>query len=373
MAPQRDAEVMNGDGQCGEELLAAQAHIWNHIFNFISTMSLKCAVQLNIPEIIHNHPQKPITLAQLVQALQIPETKSIYLYRLMRILVHSRFFGIERIQETAEEQVEEEGYVLTLSSKLLRKNHPVSMSLYLLCLSDPIMVTPCHFLSDWFKKTDELITPFEATQGMPFWKYFGDNQESGKLFDKSMACDAKMVMSIVLKECKMKFEGIMSLVDVGGGTGTVARVIAEAVPGVKCTVLDLPHVVGTLQGSKNLEFVSGDMFESIPSADVALLKSIMHDWSDDECVMILKRCKEAIPSKEAGGKVIIIDMVVDDKNKNHYESTETQLFFDMLMMVLITGKERTETEWKKLFSDAGFTGYTITPILGLRSFIEVLP
>ncbi|KAK9285262.1 hypothetical protein L1049_024452 [Liquidambar formosana] len=56
--------------------------------------------------------------------------------------------------------------------------------------------------------------------------------------------------------------------------------------------------------------------------------------------------------------------------KNHKgdeESMETQLFFDMLMMVLVTGRERNEREWAKLFSDAGFTHYKITPILGLSA------
>ncbi|KAJ0110659.1 hypothetical protein Patl1_02358 [Pistacia atlantica] len=56
------------------------------------------------------------------------------------------------------------------------------------------------------------------------------------------------------------------------------------------------------------------------------------------------------------------------------ESTETQLCFDMLMMSLFnTGKERSVEEWKKLFLEAGFTHYTITPILGLRSLIELCP
>ena len=54
---------------------------------------------------------------------------------------------------------------------------------------------------------------------------------------------------------------------------------------------------------------------------------------------ILKRCREAIPSKENGGKVIIIDMIMM-KNQGDYKSIETQLFFDMLMMVLVTGRER---------------------------------
>ncbi|KAL7250647.1 hypothetical protein ACSBR1_012632 [Camellia fascicularis] len=73
---------------------------------------------------------------------------------------------------------------------------------------------------------------------------------------------------------------------------------------------------------------------------------IMHDWSDEECIKILKRCKEAIGSnKEKGGKLIIIDMKVENKKaRDHDESMETQLFFDMLMMILLTGRERTEQE-----------------------------
>ncbi|KAH7533246.1 hypothetical protein FEM48_Zijuj04G0109900 [Ziziphus jujuba var. spinosa] len=99
---------------------------------------------------------------------------------------------------------------------------------------------------------------------------------------------------------------------------------------------------------------------------------ILHDWSDEESVKILKKCKEAITDKGKNGKVIIIDMMMENK-KGDEESIETQLFFDMMMMMLVTGKERTEKEWAKLFSDAGFNNYSITPILGLRSLIEVYP
>lgn len=102
---------------------------------------------------------------------------------------------------------------------------------------------------------------------------------------------------------------------------------------------------------------------------------ILHDWSDEESVRILKKCKEAIEANDnKNGKVIIIDMMVDNEEaKADDESYETQLFFDMLMMVLVTGRERNEKEWAKLFKDAGFSNYKITPILGLRSLIEVYP
>jgi trans-resveratrol di-O-methyltransferase len=89
-------------------------------------------------------------------------------------------------------------------------------------------------------------------------------------------------------------------------------------------------------------------------------------------VKILQRCKEAITRNNKKGKVIIIDMMIESQ-KGDEESTETQLFFDMLMMVLVSGKERNKKEWAKLFFDAGFSDYKITPVLGLRSLIEVYP
>ena len=87
---------------------------------------------------------------------------------------------------------------------------------------------------------------------------------------------------------------------------------------------------------------------------------------------ILKKCKEAIVSKGKEGKVIIIDMVIGNE-KGDNESVETKLFYDMEMMVLVTGKERNEKEWAKLIFSAGFSNYTITAVLGSRSLIEVYP
>ena len=88
---------------------------------------------------------------------------------------------------------------------------------------------------------------------------------------------------------------------------------------------------------------------------------------------ILEQCRKAITSKgdKKRGKVIIIDTVI--KDDDNYELIETQLFFDMQMMVLVNGRERDEKEWAKLFSEAGFNGYKITPGLGLMSIIEVYP
>ncbi|EXB67902.1 8-hydroxyquercetin 8-O-methyltransferase [Morus notabilis] len=305
-------------------------------------MSLKCAIQLGIPDAIYSHG-KPMTLSQLISAFPIHQNKkpdSHLIYRLMRILVNSGFFALQEVV-VGKTDLLEEGYVLTNASKLLLRDNPLS------------------------------VTPFLLL---------------GNLFNEAMASDARLVTSVVIDKCKSVFEGLESLVDLAGGTGTVAKAIADAFPHVACTVFDLPHVIADLQGSKNLKFVGGDMFDKIPPADAIFMKWILHDWSDEDCVKLLERCKVAITCKgNEKGKVILVDIVIveDQNNKdigydNHahdhdHQSYETQLFFDMLMMVLVRGRERKETEWAKLFLDAGFSTYKITPILGVKSLIEVFP
>lgn len=84
-------------------------------------------------------------------------------------------------------------------------------------------------------------------------------------------------------------------------------------------------------------------------------------------------CKEAIPSKVEGGKLIIIDAVVGAATNKHARTIETQLLLDLLMMNLVSGRERNECEWKNLFLSANFKDYKITHFLGLQSIIELYP
>lgn len=88
----------------------------------------------------------------------------------------------------------------------------------------------------------------------------------------------------------------------------------------------------------------------------------------------MKRCREAIPSKVEGGKLIIIEMIIED-SKIDKGRTETQLCWDMMMMTGGGGGgvERNKMAWEKLFLAAGFSDYKITHLLGLRSLIEVYP
>lgn len=97
---------------------------------------------------------------------------------------------------------------------------------------------------------------------------------------------------------------------------------------------------------------------------------MLHNWSDEDCVRILKQSKGAVSAGGPKGKVIIIDSVAGSATK---QSLEAQHLMDLCMMMLTTGEERDEDKWCKLFLNAGFTRYKISPILGSRSLIEVYP
>ncbi|KAL5998801.1 hypothetical protein ACLOJK_009749 [Asimina triloba] len=355
----------HGDGS--DEMLEAQAHVWNQIFQFINSMSLNCAVQLGIPDAIHRHGLEPMPLSQLAAALPINPAKAQHLGRLMRLLVHSGFFATQKIDATGRE-----GYVLTPSSRLLLTGTATTMSPFLLTMLDPVLVKPFQCLGNWFMGSDS--SAFQTANGVNFWEQATHNSELSSKLHHGLASDARLTMSAVVKDHGLLFQGLRSLIDVGGGTGIAAETIANAFPHLKCSVLDLPRVVASAPKRNNVSMIGGDMFESIPSADAVFLKRVLHDWSDDECVRILKKCKEAIPPGVKGGKVIILEVVVNKNINGDHKALETQLFFDLMILSCVpTGKERDENEWRKIFIDAGFTDYMITSMLGPQSIIEVYP
>ncbi|KAI5434988.1 putative O-methyltransferase 3 [Lathyrus oleraceus] len=308
-----------------------------------------------------------MSLSKLISSLPIHPSKSPYIYRLMRIMTHSGFFSQQSVTDN-ELEIE---YMLTDASRLLLKGNPMSVTPFVQAMLDPVLTNPWHQMSTWLKNEDS--SAFEITHGRYFWDYAAHDPIFNRLFNESMASDARLVSDLLIDKCKGVFDGLESLVDVAGGTGTMAKTLSKSFPQMECIVFDLPHVVDGLQGSHNLSYVGGDMFQEIPQAHAILLKWILHDWNDEQCVKILKKCKESLKNKGKDGKVIIIEMVLDNEKENVNESVETQLFFDMLMMILVVGKERNKREWINLISSAGFTDYKITPILGLRSIIEIYP
>ncbi|KAM0945327.1 putative O-methyltransferase domain, plant methyltransferase dimerization [Dioscorea sansibarensis] len=344
------------------EPLQAQSHALNLILGYFKSMSFKAAIDLGIADILHKHG-KPMSLAQLTTSLSIPTSKSDPFRRLMRALVHQGIFSTD--QET------QSLYSLTPTSQLLLPGSPTSITPFLRLIVNPTVSHPSYDLGSWFKSPEE--TPFELLHGKGIIEVAGEKPEFKRLLHEGKASYDGLVMDAVMRSCGDVFGGVESLVDVGGGTGAMAMAIKKAFPDMKCTVLDLPHVIQSKTEICGVGFVAGDMFESVPPASAAMLKWVFHDWSGEDCIKILRRCREAISNKDNGGKVIIIDTVVGATMNSHVNEVETQLLFDLLMLVTAKGKERNESEWRNIFSAAGFNHYKVTPLMALQSVIEVYP
>ncbi|XP_057751323.1 isoflavone 4'-O-methyltransferase-like [Arachis stenosperma] len=358
----------NGTSSSEEsELYHAQIHLYKHVYNWVSSMALKAVMELGVADVIHNHG-KPLTLSHLASQLNLHPSKVGALHRFLRLLTHNGFFAKTKLREGQEE---EDAYALTPPSKLLIKSKPTNLS--------PIVKGSLHWSSlnmwhsseKWFTEDKEQTMHETSSGGQSFWDFLNNNPDCIAMFQDAMAADSYM-FKIALKECRHVFENLGSIVDVGGGTGGVSKLIHQEFPQLKCTVFDQPEVVGNLKGDGNLNFVAGDMFKSIPSADAVLLKWILHDWNDEQALKILKNSKEAISERGKEGKVIIIDISIDETSDDK-ELIELKLDYDLVMLAMFNGKEREKKEWDKLIHEAGYSRYTITPICGFKSLIEVYP
>ena len=141
------------------------------------------------------------------------------------------------------------------------------------------------------------------------------------------------------------FSGIAHLCDIGGGHGyTLCNLLAKY-PSLHGTVLDLPSVVDNtellwadkLGVGDCCTYMAGDMFREVPPADAYMVKRVMHDWNDAECLQILSNAHRAAPRH---GRVFIMEAVVPSPDTPHFSK-----LFDIHMLVMLTGPERTTEKY----------------------------
>ncbi|XVF60486.1 hypothetical protein PTKIN_Ptkin08bG0051000 [Pterospermum kingtungense] len=349
-----------GSTDQAEAKLQGQAEIWQYAFSFVDSMALMCAVELRIADIIHSH-SAPITLSQIASSIEdSPSVNILSLERIMRLLVRRGVFTVHQQSDDGEIL-----YGPTHSSRWLLRGSELSLA-HIILLQKPIMSSWSYF-SQCVKEGG---TGFKKANGCEFWDYASQNAEFNTLVNKAMAEDSRIVSEAVIAGCKDGFNNIETLVDVGGGTGGMAAQIVKSYPHIKAINYDLPHVIKTAPPHDGVSHLGGDLFESIPNADAAFLKWILHDWSDKDCIRILKNCRKAIPEKT--GKLIIVDIVLQPDGNSRFED-DIGLWFDLLMLVAVGGRERTELEWKKLLEEGGFPTYKIIRTPALQSIIEAYP
>jgi hypothetical protein len=135
------------------------------------------------------------------------------------------------------------------------------------------------------------------------------------------------------------------VVDVGGGTGELLRILLAAHPHLRGTLFDLPQVVGDAEPAERLEVVAGDVFsDRLPSADAYVLSQILHGWPDDRAAQILTRCAEAGGD---GTRILLVEGLISER------PTADEASFDLFMLTLTGGRERTLDEFRRLGESVG--------------------
>lgn len=314
-------------------------------------MVLKSALELDLLELMAKAgPGAAISPSELAAQLSTKNPEApVMLDRMLRLL--ATYSVLNCTLRTQPDGSVERLYSLTPACKYLTKNADgVSVAPLLLMNQDKVL------MESWYHLKDAVLDggiPFNKAYGMTAFEYHGTDPRFNKVFNRGMSDHSTMSMKKILEDYK-GFEGLNSIVDVGGGTGATVNMIVSKYPSIKGINFDLPHVIGDAPAYPGVEHVGGDMFASVPKADAIFMKWICHDWSDEHCLKFLKNCYEALP---ANGKVIVAECILPEAPDTSL-ATKNTVHIDIVMLAHNPGgKERTEKEFQALAKGAGFTGF----------------
>jgi hypothetical protein len=314
-------------------------HVGRLVSGYWMSQAVYVAAKLELADRLVSGPQ---TAEQLAQATH---TNPAALYRLLRALAS---VGVFR-------EVDNRRFELTPAAELLQRGVPGSQ------WAMAVMMGEEHYVA-WGDLMHSIRTgegAFRKQFGQPVFDYLAAHPEPAKIFDAAMTGIHGRETGPMLDA--YDFGQFERVVDVGGGNGSLIVPLLERYPNVQGTIFDLPHVVERSQASlkespvrSRLTFERGNFFESVTAgADAYLLRHIIHDWNDEQCVSILSKCAAAM---KRGGKVLVIESVIPPGNDFHFGK-----WLDLTMLVIPEGKERTADEYRTLFASAGLELKEIVP------------
>ncbi|KAI5663935.1 hypothetical protein M9H77_23258 [Catharanthus roseus] len=314
----------------------------------ILPMILKTVIELDLFELMAKAgPNAQLSAIEISSLLPTKNPEApVMLDRILKFLASFSFLNCNVIAD-------EQGGAKTLYSlapickKFLPDEDGISLASLLM-----LPVDKAHFDS-WYHLKDAILEggiPFIRAHGADAFEQPIKDTRFFDVFNKALHNHACMVMKRLLEVYK-GFEEVKELVDVGGGHGGTLSCIVAKYPNIRAINYDIPQVVECAAPRSGVEFVRGNMFESIPKGEVMMMKWVLHDWDDDHCVTILKNCYEALPEN---GKLIVIELVLPE-TPNGDTISKIGYQFDINMLSVNTGgKERTEKEFEHLATQAGF-------------------
>ncbi|ONK71820.1 uncharacterized protein A4U43_C04F12730 [Asparagus officinalis] len=317
-------------------------------------MTLKAVIELGVLDIIANAgPGRQLSVVEIVSNICTNNAQAAtVLDRMLRYLASSSILTCSGTEGAGRV---ERRYGLSPVGKLFAGGKDGGASLAPLIIMNQHKARQASWQELKYAVLDGVI-PFKKINGMHEFEYMKSDHELSKVFNDGMSCASAFILKIVV-DSYPGFKGIQKLVDVGGGTGASLQTIISKFPQMNGINFDLPHVISDAPPIKGVEHVAGDMFDSIPSGDAVFMKWILHDWSDEDCIKILKNCFEALPDS---GKVIIAEFIIPEV-PDEDTMTQTMHYADLCMLNFCEGKERTKEEFESLATEAGFSELKLVP------------
>lgn len=315
--------------------------------SFRNTQLIATAAKLNVAADLKDDARSARQLSELVKAN--PNT----LYRLLRALASMGIF----------EETPDGNFANTAASELLLDDAPGSLRNIAILYGEGWLWNAYGQLSYSIESGKQ---PFQHVHGQTLYDYLKQDEPAATVFNKAMSAFSETEASAILKAYNFSLKN--TVVDVGGGEGSLVAALVQANPGLSGIVFDLSpsaHSETTStpkKDSPNITYSYGDFFDEVPSGgDLYLVKSVLHNWDNASCIRILKNCRKAMTSNSG---LLVLERIVPTGN----EKSDAKLF-DINMLVMTGGMERTQDEYRKLFAAAGFT---LTKCVSTQSSLSIL-
>jgi O-methyltransferase domain/Dimerisation domain len=327
---------------------AAVAALWQLIMGFRATQLVHVAAKLGLADHLKT-PQTAHQLAQLVGA------DADALHRILRALASLGIFT----------EGPDGAFALTPLAQLLRSDAPGSLR-----------ATAEIYGEDWLWRAYGSLShsartgrpAFAEVHGQRLYEYLRDHPVAAAQFHAAMSEFSAQDAAAVL--AAYDFANIGTVVDVGGGQGTLVAALLQAHPGLSGVVFDLGPAVEEARGhlaaaglAGRATAVAGDFFAEVPrDGDLYLLKNVLHNWDDDAVVRILRTCRRAMSDR---ARLMAIERVIPAGNA----PSEAKLF-DINMLVVVGGRARSEAEYRRLFAAARLSLTRVIPTAAAVSLVE---
>ena len=316
------------------------------------SQALSVAARLRLPDLVDSTPRDAESIATAAG------THARATYRLLRALTSVGVF-----EETADHR-----FTANAASDLLRSDRTPSYRGWATFIG-----RPAHWR--YWGDLENVVRTGEPApshlDGETVWEAREKDPEENAVFNAAMASLSGVSQQALATA--FDFGRCQTIVDLGGGDGTLLIAILEQHPGPKGIVFDLPHVVREAEAkveeaglAGRLTLTGGNFFtEPVPpGADAYILKSVLHDCDDEESRGILSNVRDGMAP---GGRILIIESVVAAER-----ALRPVLFSDINMMVATGGCERTRAEWDALVESVGLRVAAVHPTASRFALIEVV-